>query len=334
MLRRRYWQLGGLLISGKRVVPPLSLLLARRTFSSTLERPRIFTRMKSTRIRRLLIALYLVGATFVLAHSINAFVENELSVIPSADPVLPATIDASPASAETSLQLADRIKNSGLFQLPAHPVGSTGPADVAAPPKPPLDVGKKLRLLGTIVRLHGESAIIEDIASKRQALFHLHEVIPDIGEIRSITREGIVIGQDDREELLQPAILSGNPATPLPSAPSTQPKPFAPPSKRTLDRREVADAVSDPAKLMMQAHAVPYVTHGTINGFRLDFVLPSGFFDKAGFQYGDVIQRVNGIDIHDPGRLLSMFKQVVNERIVKVDVVRNSQPTTLTYELR
>lgn len=94
------------------------------------------------------------------------------------------------------------------------------------------------------------------------------------------------------------------------------------------------EAVKDPSKLLLQAHAVPYIQNGALQGFRLDFVNPSGFFDKAGFQYGDVIQRINGVEIRDPGRLLGMFNQVVNERTVKVDVVRAAQNTTLTYELR
>jgi general secretion pathway protein C len=293
--------------------------------------------MNSTHLRRLTMVLCLTGTTFMLAHSINAFVEYERAVIPSAAPSGPPGGESSPApteTSETSTQFADHIKNSGLFALPTSPGWSPETGHAAVPPKPPLDVGKKVRLLGTILRDHGGSAILEDIASKQQILFHLHEEIPDIGEIRSITREGIVISQDGQEELLTLAILSGESASSAPSTPNAPLKPFAPPLKRTLDRRAVAEAVNDPVQLMMQAHAVPYLTHGILNGFRLDFVLPAGFFDKAGFQYGDVIQRVNGSDIRDPGRLLSIFKQLIDERIVKVDVVRYGQPTTLTYELR
>jgi general secretion pathway protein C len=293
--------------------------------------------MNSTHFRRLMMVLCVTGAIFMLAHSINAIVEYELAVIPSATPAGPSGGESPPApteTSETSTQFAAHIKNSGLFQLPTSPVWSAETGHAAAPPKPPLDVGKKVRLLGTILRDHGGAAILEDIASKQQTLFHLHEEIPDVGEIRSVTREGIVIGQDDQEELLPPAILSGEPASFPPSTPNSPLKPFAPPLKRTLDRREVADAVNDPTQLMMQGHAVPYLINGALNGFRLDFVLPAGFFDKAGFQYGDVIQRVNGSDIRDPGRLLGIFKQLVDERIVKVDVVRHGQPTTLTYELR
>lgn len=292
--------------------------------------------MKSAHIRRFIIVLYLLAATLLVAHSINAFVEHELAVMPeSGSKPAVVTTESVSLSEETSIQLVEQIKTSGLFPLPTQPSSFSANGAPITPPKPPLDIAKKLRLLGTIVSdREGGAAIIEDIASKRQGLFHLHDTIPDIGEIYAVRRDGVVIRLNDQEELLQPAVLQTEQVQPAPGAMPAVQKPFAPPLKRTLDRREVMEAVSDPTKLMMQAHAVPYITNGTLNGFRLDFVAPASFFEKAGFQYGDVIQRINGVEIRDPGRLLSSFQQVVNERSVKVDLVRAAQNTTLTYELR
>jgi general secretion pathway protein C len=47
-----------------------------------------------------------------------------------------------------------------------------------------------------------------------------------------------------------------------------------------------------------------------------------------------VLQRVNGVDVRDPSTMLSLFQQLKNERTVKVDMVRNNQKTTMTFELR
>ena len=291
--------------------------------------------MKSTHIRRLVIVFYLLGATLLMAHSINAFVEYKLGVIPELRSNLTVMAEPTPSSAGASIQLVEQIKASGLFPLPAQLATLSANGEPVTTSKPPLDLAKKLRLLGTIVSdREGGAAIIEDIASRRQGLFHLHETIPDIGEIHSIRREGVVIRLNDQEELLEPALLQTEQAQPIPVAMPPLQQPFAPLQKRTLDRREVIAAVSDPTKLMMQAHAVPYIKNGILNGFRLDFVAQASFFDKAGFQYGDVIQRINGVEIRDPGRLLNSFQQVVNERAVKVDIIRATQNTTLTYELR
>ena len=58
------------------------------------------------------------------------------------------------------------------------------------------------------------------------------------------------------------------------------------------------------------------------------------FYEKIGVQTGDVLQRVNGVDIRDPSTMLSLLQQLKNEQIVKLDVVRNNQRSTITYELR
>ena len=291
--------------------------------------------MLSTTVRRCIILLYLLIATFFVAHSINAFVAHSLTAMPSDADERPSLTNSAIASGDTPTQLVEEIMHSGLFQLPVQ--ASSNPTDTvqAKPAKPPLNIAQKLRLLGTMLDGHGGGfAVVEDIASKRQSLVRLQEIIENIGEVSELRRDGIVIRQGDQEEVLGLALLQSE-QMPSPSRVSTQaPAPFVSPAKRTLDRREVMEAVKDPSKLLMQAHAVPYLQNGALQGFRLDFINPSGFFDRAGFQYGDVIQRINGVEIRDPGRLLGMFNQVVNERTVKVDIVRAAHNTTLTYELR
>ncbi len=291
--------------------------------------------MPSITVRRCVMLLYLLIATFFVAHSINAFVAHSLTAMPLDAVKPPVAADNAVASGEAPTQFVQQITHSGLFQLPAQT--SAGPAGEtqAAPPKPPLNIGLKIRLLGTMLNARGEGfAVVEDIASKRQNLVRLRETIENIGEVSELRRDGILIRQGDQEEVLGLALLQSDQTAPPSRMPTQAPALSVSPPKRTLDRREVMEAVKDPSKLLMQAHAVPYFQNGAIQGFRLDFVNPSGFFDKAGFQYGDVIQRINGVDIRDPGRLLGMFNQVVNERTVKVDVVRAAQNTTLTYDLR
>lgn len=92
--------------------------------------------------------------------------------------------------------------------------------------------------------------------------------------------------------------------------------------------------MSDLPKLLSQARAVPNMTNGAVNGYRLDYIAPASFYEKIGVQAGDVLQRVNGVDIRDPSTMLSLLQQLKNEQIVKLDVVRNNQRSTITYELR
>jgi general secretion pathway protein C len=92
--------------------------------------------------------------------------------------------------------------------------------------------------------------------------------------------------------------------------------------------------MNDLPKLMTQARAMPYMVNGAVNGFRIDYMAPASFYEKIGIQTGDILQRVNGVDIRDPGTMLNLLQQLKNERVVKLDMVRNNQPSTVTYELR
>jgi general secretion pathway protein C len=133
---------------------------------------------------------------------------------------------------------------------------------------------------------------------------------------------------------LEPAekqVVAGNTATASPSSVSSVP---GTPIRKVVDRREVESAMNDLPKLLTQARAVPNMVNGTLNGFRIDYMAPASFYEKIGVQTGDVLQRVNGVDIRDPSTILNLLQQLKNEQVVKLDIVRNDQRSSITYELR
>jgi general secretion pathway protein C len=238
--------------------------------------------------------------------------------------------------------MVEHIRRSGLFPLPPDPLGMStagpgGPGGPGAPPsRAPLNLASKLKLLGVVIGDHnGVSAIVEELSSKRQLFFRLHDQIPDAGEISEIRRDGMVVRQGDQQELLE--LVSSQTEKP-PSAPVAAGSPVAPvpgsPVRTVLYRRYVEQTMGDLPKLLSQARAVPYMVNGAMNGFRLDFIAPSSFYEKIGLKYGDVLQQVNGVDIRDPGTMLTLFQQLRNEKSVKIDVLRNNQRTAMTFDIR
>ncbi len=298
------------------------------------------------RVRRIGLFLSLVVGGFLIAHSINAFVAEALYVIPT--PPVRSTDDRSTSApllaSYSPTQAAEDVRSSGLFVLPAVPQGGLtnshsngrGPSGTAV--RASLGVAAKLRLIGVVLGdQRGVFAIVEELASKQQSLYHLHDSVLDLGEVSEIRRNGIVVRQGNVEELLELA-LSENLAGPVGSSgavatPSQASTPGVP-IRKVVDRREVEQAMSDLPKLLSQARAAPHMVNGAVNGFRLDYIAPASFYEKIGVQAGDVLQRVNGVDIRDPGTMLNLLQQLKNEQIVKLDVVRNNQRSTITYELR
>ena len=287
-------------------------------------------------IRRSIIFAYILCGTFLVAHIINAVIAEALSVPSGSVRPSPGTDREDEAKTSASAMI-ESIQKSGLFPLPPDPVNvsATG-ASALVPPRAPLNLASKLKLLGVVMGdYEGVSAIVEELSSKRQLFFRLHDHIPDIGEISEIRRDGMVVRQGDQQELLELAVsqIEKPPSALVPTATAVPPGP-ASPTRTVLDRRVVEQAMDDLPKLLSQARAVPNLVNGAMNGFRLDYIAPSSFYEKIGLKYGDVLQQVNGVDIRDPGTILTLFQQLRNERAVKLDVLRNNQRTTMNFEIR
>ena len=279
---------------------------------------------------------YLAALALIVAHATNALVADALYV-PLEQPA-PTTIGAeAPDTSGQAQQSVAVILHSGLFELPPELHANAGGQAAAAPPPPPIGAARKVALLGTVSgKSGGMMAILEDLGSKKQELYRVGAEIPSVGTLAVIEKERVFFKSGPSEEWLDLTIgqqmRAGAPGY-VPPAPAPVHS-TAPPARRVLDRREVTDALNDPTRLLTQAQAVPFLSDGKLDGFRLYNVVPSGFFDKIGLQTNDIVQRINGVELRDPGMLLSLFQQLRNERTVRVDMVRNAARQTLTYEIR
>lgn len=298
-------------------------------------------------VRRIGLLLCMIASGLLVAHTINAFVADTLYVIPeqAAGSGSDLSTGAPLLASYSPTQAMEQIRSSGLFLLP--PPSENGSAGGTASGRrgaggpvvrASLGLATKLRLIGTVLGdERGVFAIVEDLTSKQQSLYHLHDSVLDLGEVTEIRRNGIVIRQGNVEEMLELGISEGQAA--LTGSAGAVPSPHggtAPtaPLRKVVDRREVEQAMNDLPKLLSQARAMPNTVNGAVNGFRLEYIAPASFYEKIGVQAGDVLQRVNGVDIRDPSTMLTLLQQLKNEQIVKLDLVRNNQRSTITYELR
>jgi general secretion pathway protein C len=271
---------------------------------------------------------------FLLAHSVNAFVAYSITR-PSETAVAAVVQQNEPVEAPDHQALVRSILSAGLFALPANPNDVLAGGQPAAPPPPPLNVVKKVSLIGTALNSRtGGLAILQDLSSKQQTLYHLNDAVAALGTIADIQKSRILFREGNQEEWLDLAIMQqSTPDNAIAAAP-TATKALSIPKVRMLDRREITAFIADPTRLLTHAQAVPYLSNGKLDGFRLYNVVPQGFFDKIGLETNDIVQRINGVEIRDPGMLLSLIQQLANERTVRIDLIRLTQQHTLTYEIR
>jgi general secretion pathway protein C len=132
-------------------------------------------------------------------------------------------------------------------------------------------------------------------------------------------------------------------AQPDAPAPAAEPAPAPEPGehiRRTgenawlVDRREIAGALGNTSGLLTQLRAVAEVRDGRPAGFRLFRIREESLFARLGLRDGDVVERVNGTEVHDPTALLRFLERLGHEPRVALDIVRADAPRTLVYDLR
>ncbi|WP_274519490.1 type II secretion system protein N [Nitrospira moscoviensis] len=280
-------------------------------------------------------ALAVIGAIscWLIAHSVNGYVAYTLSSIPSDS----LTKDASPApdapSALEPQEMAKSILSSGLFVVPPDVSSITAEAQ-EAPPTPPIELKGKLKLLGTaIVNGRRSSAAIEQLSDHTQKLYFLEDTIEGFGQLAGITREGVTIVEGNRRGYLP---LADESAKPVPIS-IAAPVPRRPNAPTLIDRRQLKETLSDVSKLLTEARAMPYYNlenSGKLEGWQLIEIKPKSILDQLGIQQRDVMLRINGTPVTDPGTMLRLLQELQHERLVKLDLIRGGDRQTLSYEIR
>jgi general secretion pathway protein C len=290
----------------------------------------------STSGKRIVLAGYLSLIALTIAHTTNALVADALYA-PLYTPDSASSGDEVATPVDPSPEMAQAILHSGLFLLPPTLDDPLASGQSAGPPQPPMETAKKVALVGTVLgQGGGVMAVLEDSATKKQSLYRIGSDVPNVGTLAEIEKNRVLFREGAQEEWLSLALTQQGGAgasSAMPQAPTPVQTPPGP-QRRVLDRREVTAALDDTTRLLTQAQAVPYLTDGKLDGFRLYNVAPRGFVDKIGLQNNDLVQRINGVELRDPSMVLTLFQQLRQERSVRVDLVRNSQRQTITYEIR
>lgn len=103
--------------------------------------------------------------------------------------------------------------------------------------------------------------------------------------------------------------------------------------KYVIDQREIDDAVQNLDKLYTQIRAVPNFQDGKVSGMKIFSVTPGSIFSKLGLQRGDILQKINGIEL-DVKKGFEIFSQLKDQKSLTLDLVRGGTNQTFEYEIR
>lgn len=211
---------------------------------------------------------------------------------------------------------------------------AASPAAAAAEPR-----AAALRLWGIAFAGADALAVIEDTATRTQALYRVGDRVRD-GRLASIGWDRATVAFDGGDAVLE---IAREPAA-ADAAPAVEVTPASAPAgdriRRTgenaylVDRREITGALGNTSGLLTQLRAVAEVREGRPAGFRLFRIREESLFARLGLRDGDVVERVNGTEVHDPAALLRFLERLGHEPRVALDIVRADAPRTLVYDLR
>ncbi|CAH2031542.1 type II secretion system protein GspC [Trichlorobacter ammonificans] len=210
------------------------------------------------------------------------------------------------------------------------------PAAAAAPAVAPGD----LVLLGTAAGTPRQSfVLVRKSSTNEERVFRVGERVFDLGVLSAVHKETADLKSGDRTITLR-----------TPNAPQEAPRPAASPAQAAtapvgvipasggssgiIEQRALNAALDNIGQAMTDARLLPSVKDGKVEGFRLSEVKPQGVFAAIGLRNGDVLQKINDFPVDSPEKAIQSFMTLKGQTRIKLDLIRDGAPTSLSYEIR
>lgn len=282
-------------------------------------------------------ALLLILNSLALARIAAALVGYRLSH------TLPSTVNRThntmkPTQSE-ALSAYAPIVEKGLFGRAAQGKLTllTATAPVAKGSSPPSAQGD-LVLVGTVRGSFRETfALIRRTTPPEERVFRLGDQVFDRGPLVSVQKESVeILSGGKRVKLLTPqATPSESPASPSPQGPAVTGGATQTGSGTFIvDQRLLNAALDNIGQAMTDARLLPSVKDGKVEGFRVSEVKPSGVFAMVGIKNGDVLHKINDLPVDSPERAIQSLASLKGQNRIKLDLVRDGQPATFSYDIR
>ena len=273
---------------------------------------------------------------FLVANTANAVFDALLT------PAVAQSSDGAPEAPPVARPWSDRkvILSRNLFN-----------SSLLAPPPPaPKEVRKELEatklplsLLGTAASPNPSLswAAVEDQSSRRTLVVRVDDEIQNKAKVTRIERKRIVLSENG---VLRELVLSEPKKKPSKrsstaknrkragrsrgsrSARIPQPTPERPTATAPALNRNAASFFSD-------ARILPKYVDGALVGMQVNTVKPGSPFELAGVREGEIITRVNGIDIDSPEKTVQIMAEISAGTQLTIEVDREEGPTTLSVIL-
>ena len=196
---------------------------------------------------------------------------------------------------------------------------------------------KDLLLLGTAVGSFNETfALIQKLSTKEERVFRLGDEVFGIGELVAVQKETAeILAGNARIKIFTP--MSAGAETEKTPPPAVQPGTLASQvgaGSYVVDQRALNAALDNIGQAMTDARLLPSMKDGKVEGFKVSEVKPAGIFGMIGIKNGDVLLKMNDFPIDSPEKAIQSFVSLKGQNKIRLDLVRDGQPTTFNYDIQ
>ncbi len=279
----------------------------------------------------------LACACMLVAQTVNAVLSSSLLSLPTIQTVPRQDAPPVPTASAAPLSVDLLARYTGL-PLKDRPTPSAEITRDALPT--PL----ALKLLGTMTSPSAGmslASVYED-ATQRTRTVWVGSTLQQ-AEILSIERTRVLLSNGGRMEILE--------FTSLPAAAKTAASPLPPstpagastglgstlrqtgPESYTVQRQDVENTLANLSQVAMQARIVPAFRDGVSQGFKLFAMKPDSIYARLGMKNGDILQRVNGLSLDSPEKVLEIYAQLRSASRIELEIERDGQTLRKTYSV-
>ncbi len=242
---------------------------------------------------------------------------------------------------QSALQSFAPILEKGLFG-PATRGSLTPLTPQTAAQSAPTTNQSDLLLLGTVSGSPAVSfALIRKTSSNEERVFRIGERVYDLGTLTAVRKETADLRAGSQTVTLRTPDAPPEQAAPQPAA-TVQPVqgvasgvvPPAPGGTGIIEQRALNAALDNIGQAMTDARLLPSLKDGKVEGFRLSEVKPQGVFGSLGLKNGDVLAKINEFPIDSPEKAIQSFMTLKGQNRIKLDILRDGVPTSLSYDIR
>ena len=101
----------------------------------------------------------------------------------------------------------------------------------------------------------------------------------------------------------------------------------------TIDKDEVQQVLSNMDEVVTQARCLPSTEGGRNIGFKCSQIAPGSIYEKIGIQNNDIVISINGENLTNPGKALSVLRGLKDEDRIQVTLKRNGKIITKNYDI-